>query len=219
MSLTGSVVFDGIIYLAIIVVVILVFYFMYVSSTYKIKFRLRKVLDGRNQVFDDRAKRKVVDGVAFYHLLKEKRYAPIPPEEAIDIDATGALVVEAFMTSDGKFQYIKDNAVIGNLQPLNTEQRQVLINQIRKAEERKGKKWQDFVIPITGIMALVIIVVSLLIFYENIAVPVLEQAKTIEGIENIRLEQLKILKEIKEDVKIIGGEKLAKFNTSAAGLD
>lgn len=179
---------------------------------------------------------KSKDGVLFWKLMKGKDVIPIPPEESIELDKHGKKHVVVYKTQTGEYIYAKDtnnhldppeellkipdktkreeelkkwrkeNNIVQPFQPLTTIQRQILINQVIKAQERKNKGWRDMILPIAGIGALVILVVSLMIFYGEIAKPVLE-AKEIDTAQLKAMQEIvDTQKEIKLGIQKIEGE-------------
>lgn len=103
----------------------------------------------------------------------------------------------------------ENNAIVG-FQPLTTNQRQILIGQIVKAHARKGKKWQDMIMPIVSMMALVVIVVSLMIFYEDMGKPLLAMADKQTGYETQITKQWEIMQSIDRNVQILSQEQLGQ---------
>jgi len=179
---------------------------------------------------------KSKDGNLFWQLLKTKVKLPVPPSEAIEVDNKGRKCVEAYKLESGDFIYskdlneakdlpdeikkiknlderrvaveswIKEQGAIYSREPLTTSQRMILINQIEKAILKKTKKWQDYLMPIVAIGSVVIIVVSLMIFYGDMGKPLLAMGDKINKNEEIRLEQLKVIQEIERDIQIIKNE-------------
>ena len=187
------------------------------------------IIDDKAREFKDR------DGVMYWQLLRRNEKIPVPPPEAIEIDNKGKKCVEAYRTETGEYVFAQDrgniqeipkqllkikndaerkekieewkksNRVIDAFQPLTTKQRVILVNQIRKAQEKKTKRWQDYILPIAGIGALVIITIALMVFYADMAKPLLDMADKQNNYATIQKEQLQILKEIKNDIQVIGG--------------
>lgn len=157
----------------------------------------------------DKARDYVKEGVKYWRLHKEKdkelRLMPIPDSQYIDITQKGKKVAEAVRSPEGNYEYIQiDSKDIKVKQPLTSKQRMILMNNFRKAQERKGFTWKEHIPMITSISALVIIVISLMIFWGDIAAPVLE-ARRLGAAEQVReLEMLNILKEIKLNQQTIG---------------
>lgn len=188
------------------------------------------IIDDRARELKDK------DGGLYWQLLKTKAKLPVPPVEAIEIDQKGKKCVEAYKLESGDFIYSKDlneakeipeeilnvkdmvekqkqidawikkTGAIYSKQPLTTTQRMILINQIVKAQLKKTKKWQDYLMPIAAMASLVIIAVSLMIFYGDMGKPLLQMGDRINKNEEIVLNQLQIIQEIERDVQIIKGE-------------
>jgi len=174
--------------------------------------------------------------VPWIQLYKNKSRLQAPPPEAVEINKKGKKVVEAYKTETGEFIYAKDiadvkdvpddilkikdekereakikewrkdNYVISAYQPLTTKQRLILINQIKKAMLRQKKQWQDYILPVAGIMALVILVVALMIFWGDIAKPLLEMKDKQVYHDEVVKEQLEIINAIHNDIQIIKQE-------------
>lgn len=102
--------------------------------------------------------------------------------------------------------WLKENNKVRPFQPLTTNQRVALITSITNAEMRKSTTIWDtinkFGIPAIFVLTLMI----LLVFWGEIAAPVLEAQR--EGTLQMQIQQesLKILKGIKDDVQVIKGE-------------
>lgn len=190
---------------------------------------------------------KTKEGVKFWQLLKKAEKIAVPPPQAIDVDFRGKKCVEAYRTQEGEFIYAqdvakimdipdeiksmgpstkkaellakwkKDNTIIDAFQPYSTNQRQILINEHRKALDKRSKKWQDYVLPIAGMAALTILVVSLMIFYGDIAKPVLDMADKQKAYAQMHGEHLKIMKEIKLNIQTISNEINTKEDNSELG--
>jgi len=100
-------------------------------------------------------------------------------------------------------KWLDSNKAIDAYQPLTTKQRVILIEQIKKAQARRRKGWQELLLPIVGIASLVILVVCLMIFYADMAKPLLAMGDKYESVQKIQLEQLQIIQEMKNDVQVI----------------
>jgi len=168
-------------------------------------------------------------------LKKRKIKIQVPPADAIEIDKKGRKCVQIYLLETGDVQFIKDgglakkppkeiteikdiskrakklaewkkeNEVIEGFQPLPTNQRLILINQIEKAHARRKKKWQDYIMPVAGLTALIIIVVSLMIFWGDMARPLLESMDKYNQNVEIQRQSLEIIQSIKQDIQVIGG--------------
>lgn len=152
------------------------------------------------------------DGIPFIQTLKKvagRRLHPVPPPQCVELQGTGKKWIEAYITETGEIHYIVDNGLKDNqasLEAFTTKQRSILINQYKKAHERKGKRWQDLIVPLVGIGALVIIVVCLLIFYEDMGKPLLAMADKQNAYEAQITKQLEIMDRMDRNIQIIATE-------------
>ena len=212
---------------------VLVYFFIYVTS-YKHKIRIREIAGDRKLISDDKAREIKKDGQIFWQLLKRKIKIPVPPPEVMELDKKGRKCVEAYKLDTGEFIWVKDvnkpipeeiitiknaeerkakiaewtkeNKGIAAFEPLTTAQRGMMINQIKTAQLKKKKDWKELMLPIAGIGALIILVVSLMIFYADMAAPLLQMGDKYNSIETIHKEQLELIKEIKYKIQVIKEE-------------
>jgi hypothetical protein len=122
-----------------------------------------------------------------------------------------------FWKYDKLEQWKKENNYTCVFNPLTPTQRAILVNSIRRAEERKAKGWQSQLPMIAGLGAVVIIVIALLIFYGNIAKPSLEMADKAIAFQTAQNEGLTIMKEIKNDIQVIKSESGTQPRTTPGG--
>lgn len=140
---------------------------------------------------------------------KPKNLFKMPKEiEKIKDQEERAAVYDTWKAKKLK-EWQDDNRVITAYEPLTSKQRLILINNIRKAHDRKSFSWQQNLPMLAGLGALVLIVVCLMIFYGEIAKPVIDMHDRELGYETMRTEQLKILRDIKQEIQTIGEERTA----------
>jgi hypothetical protein len=124
---------------------------------------------------------------------QKKIRVPRPPNSAVDVGKKGKKYAEAYRLSEDEFVWITDKGlktqidgneikildndkqVVDTFQPYSVVQRDVTINQHLKAEAiSKGRWTPDKIIAVTAIGAFVVIILSLFIFWGDIAKPVLD---------------------------------------------
>lgn len=204
---------------------------------FKHKIRIKDIAGGRKIIFDDKFREvKKKTGEVHWHLYKRNERCPIAPSQAIELDTRGRKVVEAYRIGTGEYifavdkcsneieeimnlteererqnklsKWKKENKVIDAYQPVSTNQRVMLINQIKMAQSRKTKRWQDFIMPVVGIGACVILIISLMIFWGDLAKPILSMGERQAEWQKQQVKMLELQKEIQQDVQIIKGEDL-----------
>lgn len=188
--------------LVIVATIIIVVFF---RRQFKHGVTVREIVQGRTVVYHDKAREfKDKEGALFWQLWKTRDLLPLPPPEAIDLTTRGKKHVEVYRTETGEYIYCRDDPTgIRSFQPLTTKQRLILIKQLQKAHSRVRKSWQDYILPVAGISALVIVIVALMIFYEDMARPLITMADKQIKWEEVNQENLNIMKEIKQDLQII----------------
>ena len=128
----------------------------------------------------DCAMAKLIDG--HYIWLEDKNdVAAIPPsifkgiqeqvKDIVDIDKR--ILETKKLQNQAVNKWMEEEGVDVGFQPFTPTERAILVNAIKRAEERKMKGWQTQLPMIIGVGAAVILVICLLVFYGNIAKPVL----------------------------------------------
>ena len=104
----------------------------------------------------------------------------------------------------GRYVYIKDkHKAIDGFQPFTTKQRLILVNQYKKAQSRKKIRWMEQLPAIVSVVALVVIVISLFIFWEDITRPALQAQQTMAGIADTQLEITESLQELIQEKQVL----------------
>lgn len=183
---------------------------------YKHRVTIKELVKGRKSIIHDRARDfKDKEGVSWWKLQKEKnkllRLIPIPPSGAIELDKKGRKCIEAYRLETGEIVYIEDRNTeqkidLEALQPLTTKQRLILINNIERAQKRRGKTLLENLPMLVGIGAIVVLIIALLVFWGDLAKPVLEARTQQIVMQELQKEQLEIIKDIKGGVQRIEGE-------------
>lgn len=180
--------------------------------------------------------KKDKDGNHYYKLWFMKESAPLPNEDALNITGKGKDWLEAYRTLTGEYIYINDRPSIKAIPkevlrerdpekkaakldewqksenvkfafvPLNTTQRATTINQIVKAQSRNKQSWKQQLPIIVSIIAVTILILSLMVFWGDLAKPLLSMADKIQTYENTRVSELQIIQEIKQDIQTIKQE-------------
>lgn len=120
-------------------------------------------------------------GIVWWKGIGNKLKVPEPPSECIEVGAKGRKFVECYRLTEDEYCWIQDtgcksdNKVIESFEPFSAVQREVIVSQFKKAEEMKNKNWlKDNAVPIVSMLSLTIIVVSMFIFWADIAQPSLD---------------------------------------------
>lgn len=65
-----------------------------------------------------------------------------------------------------------------------------------KAEQYKKKKWTDYILPLSGVMAIMMIFILMLVFWEDIAKPGIQIVNSAAGIAETQQETAKIMRDV-----------------------
>lgn len=154
-----------------IVVGIVAFFMWYLSHKHMVVIRYR--MKDRKYIITDKAKEVTVQGVSYWKLLKMKKKVTVPPPGAIEITRKGKFMAECYWDADNPNPvWIYDTGVPDDaLQPFTTKQRALLVNEFRQAELRKKKGLLETLEKLAVPFALVMILIVMLVFFENIAKP------------------------------------------------
>jgi len=194
---------------------------------------VREIVQGRERVTVDKARLKQdKDGAYWWQLKKEKvkdkKLLPPPPEKALDITKKGKLIAECWRYPSGHVEWIESDHKTGNIDytveknekgeeidvslhrksfiPINNNDRAVIVNQHLKAEQNRRKTWKEMILPLAYITSLTIIIIAGMIFFDNVATPVIEA-------KDRDVQQLKILsdmqqrqQQMEQNIQNIGGD-------------
>ena len=205
-GLTGSI-FEILIYVVIGLFFVgmgLLFFFFF---KYDKKVVIRKKINGKNKIFYDKARLVEEDGVMWWKLLKRKKKIPVPPHSAVEIDRKGKDFCEFYELETGEFiPMIDDNSEINSVKPFTSNQRQLLQGQFKKAHLEKGFRLNEHIGAMTFVAALVIIIISLMVFYGDMAKPLLEQGKSMNKMMDKQIEMQKQLNVMVENIADLQSE-------------
>lgn len=183
------------------VIVFIIYFFL----TFNIKVRIREVTNNRKIVKDYKAKLyKDKEGVFWWKLFRGIKI-PIPDEKAIEMNSKGKKVCEFWSLQDGTIVPVVD--VDKEIKPdksFTTNQRSLLINEFHKSNSRAKQGWKELLLPLASISALLILVVALMVFWGDMAKPLLEMGNKLEGFQEQQIVQQQLLNEIILNKQIIG---------------
>lgn len=137
-------------------------------------------------------------------------FSNMPDEIAKESDVDKKLMKEKKWKEDRLKQWKQSEGVEIGFHPFNSNQRALQVNSIRRAEQRKQTNWQSQIAFIATLGALVIIVIALLVFYGNIAKPVLDMKDKQIAEAKINQETMEIIRSIKNDIQEIRGGNVSR---------
>jgi hypothetical protein len=154
--------------------VFLVLWWNSFRTTVKIKELISS--DGHYLVCFDKAKRKLKNGAEFWKFRGRKCLVPAPPKDALQVTNKGRYFAECMHEeksgTDAGYRWIIPSKTpesgaysIGSSQ----EERALLSDRVRRAEERKSRSLLDVIMQFAGMAFVLMIVVALLAFYGEIS--------------------------------------------------
>jgi hypothetical protein len=201
-------------------------WFIYWWTSYNIFYRIRELTGDKTRVIDDKAKRiKTKEGIIKWKLRGRNDFVPIAPAEAIHLTKRGKISVEAYYTPEHEYKYIDDEGeaktrtqepqysylldkgisknTVESFKSLTTADREFYANEERLAQKYLKKNWTDYILPIVGMLALIIIVVCMFAFWEDITKPTLKAQETNMAVTKLQIEMLQQIKEIMRHAQIV----------------
>ena len=79
----------------------------------------------------------------------------------------------------------------------------MLINQIRKANERKKFNWKEHIVTMAGIASMTLIILGLMIFWQDIAAPALKMTENINKISDRQQKTVEVQSDILDKIQRI----------------
>jgi len=195
-------------WILIIGIVAFLGYFLWWIAQYnKVKIVIRRIADGRVIVVQDKARIIKKKGQPIrWKLLKLKDFIPVPPDRAIEITSKGKYFVEAYYTEDGEFIYINDkiekNGNIGSLYPLKNVDKEFYVQQVEEGNKYNKKKWQDVVLMLAPTMAIILILVLFMVFFEQVVKPTGDLAGAVSSSAKILADAVQTIQSCSQNIVI-----------------
>jgi len=184
----------------VLAVIAVLFYFLYQRKQYKYDIKLKVLQNGQFAYYESKAKLLKVDGVPFWFIKGLKETANVPPPESMYLSTRGRWVAEGYFERNAGVIWSKDilsqqefsklakeiaekrttktpsgtETVTTHYQPMTSTERSLQANQVTKSLLRKGKDLWAMIWQLLPIIILVIIFALILIFWNDIAKPVID---------------------------------------------
>lgn len=169
--------------LKVVVPVMLLFFIIYVVTTFKYILILRHIgQEGYVKYTEIGLARKVKDKnttqFKLQRLFKRKDFIPIATERSNAIMKGGKHLIEYWVTEDGSYAPIPapndvDSDAIGGFDPVSRAQYVMNERSITKLTET----WKQYALPIAALSIMGLVIVSGMIFYGKVAVPLIQQGQ------------------------------------------
>lgn len=175
-------------------------------SLHNKKVRIRYQTKNGSYVIDDKARRKKTDGVEYWSLLRMKMDFAPPPSNAINLTNRGKLLAECYLKEGSQEPaWITDGGPDEGFdtEMLTTQERALLISRVIKATQRRRKGLLETITQLATPIALVMVVIVMLVFWESIAEP----AKDMATMNSHMMEQNKeIMEQNARMVSVLAGK-------------
>lgn len=181
--------------------------------SFKHRVRVKHSIRGRTVIIEDKARIvKDKNGSMWWKFLKTRLKVSPPPSEAIDIGRKGRFFTEGYLLEDGRFvwriddfdsQSFKDDAGVkydksftGKYHFFTSKERALLANEVVEAQQYKKRKFLDVLVAIAPYLAIIIIFVLFLVFFDSVVSPAVELGNTIKAGLDTQLETMRIVQSI-----------------------
>lgn len=216
-SSAGSALVNVLLWLLIIFLIVAVLFGIFYFMSFKHRVRVKKSVRGRVIVIDDKA-RVLKNGE--WLLLRTKIKVCAPPDEAIDINKKGKYICEGVLLEDNRFVWRIDEfdaekfkgqeekdliSFKSNNRHFSSSERSALAQEVVEAQQYRKKKLLDILGAVAPYLAIIIIFVLFLVFFDNVVTPAVELGKSIQASHQLQLETMKIMQNIlqnKEDMML-----------------
>lgn len=186
----GSAIGDLLIWAAIIILLGVFLWFVLWWNSFRFRIKIKEVIssDGHFYIIEDRAKRKFKDGAEFWRLRRRRATIPAPPREALQIGWKGRYYAEcAHHEKSGRDAGY--NWIIPNKDPFSgdyavsqtQEERALLADRLRRANERKSRSTLDIIMHFAGMTFVLIFVISLMVFWGELTSSVTSAADEVQA--------------------------------------
>lgn len=147
--------------------------------SYKHIVKIRVITNDRKYVIEDKAREVMQDGVPFWKLKKRKDLLTVPPPEATEITQKGKFFAECYYTEEDGYKWIQDSGNVDkNFKAFTTAQRSLYVQRLRNAMLRKKKGIWDLLQQYVTPVILLVLVVLILIFWQDLYKPVQESQQS-----------------------------------------
>jgi len=177
-------VLNGLLWVLGITAIGLGFYFVYFTMQYKHRAVIKDSVNGTKMVRIDRFREiRKKDGTIWWKFKKLKVEVTPALKECIEVDNKGRMYAQFYRLDGDTFIPAKDTFdledaetkdVIKTLQPFGNNERALMINQHIKAEREKKKNIGDMIAAAIPYMAVIMILVLFMIFFDDAVKPMKE---------------------------------------------
>lgn len=173
---------------------------------FKHKFIVNKVTSGADIVIIDNFRILKRKGESpKLQLLKLRRKAPIPPKEAIKVGKRGRYVVEAWYNENNEFTYAKNDASRHLKTFIDTDDKDFYAQEVIDAKKYDKRGLMEMLPQIAAIGGIMLMLVLLFAFWENITAPSLQAQQNYQGMisqqEKITEAQKNIMENLNEIIR------------------
>ena len=198
---------NSILVIALLTVLVVAGILVYQVIRYKHIFVVRKITGTKTLIVNDKAREWKDDkGVTYWKLMRMKDVVPLPPPDAISITKKGKYVVEAYRNEHGEYQYIypSSGSDVSFFQPLTTNQRLILVEQIRKANSKRKMSWMEYTPLIASSATLIIVLVLVFSFWKDVTQPAVAASQSNANAAETNSQTVLLLQDIIQKRQMIG---------------
>jgi len=195
----------------------LIIWFIWSLKAYNYTIILRDKNNNRTIIRQTRGRIKRKRGHADKFVFWDRQFkhivAPIPTDEAIEINDKGRKYVEGYLLDDREIKWIKDTKnseslakEVETLHPLTQEQRILHLHHYKRSQGMKGFQWSQWLPTIASMAFVLVIIISFLIFFGDVVEPVNEAIKNANNMQKTNTEFIKEVKDLKYMIQTLNDD-------------
>jgi len=175
----------------------------YLLFSYKHRIIIREQRGNSEYVHFDRIRVRKKGNDITWHLLKAREQIPIPPDDCISLGKKGVKIVTASRTETGEMIFLKTrmNDPIKPFEPITTNQRIMYREIYKKINAKRMSDWKLLLPQVASLATMGIVIVLLMVFWGDMAQPLLSMAGEMNKFKGEDTKQMEILERIENGVQ------------------
>ena len=180
-------------------------FMVYIQKTFKHTLIVKR-LAGRGKLVSNYKMRIFdnPDGSKDFYLMGNRKL-PRPPEEALNLNANGGYVLEAYYDGN-QYHWIVDTtttAEMPEVRPFTQDQRTFMVLENQKADRDEGSSWTKYLPQIASGLVIIIVLFGSYMVYENFNETMIELNAQNVQISNNNVEISRIMSRVDERLQTI----------------
>lgn len=140
---------------------------------------------------------KTKDGITKWRFLKWiKESHPAPSNDVLFLNSKGKTSAEGIRSMDGNVQWVKRDFKKGSVEQLSGEEKAMMVQEMRRAEDYKKKKLGDLIRDIMPFIVLAMILIIFMVFFNDVVQPSVELGEQVKASSALQSESMNKMSEV-----------------------